>query len=68
MASASMPPSTSRSLCMQCEKLALEKYGDFESIEEHRKDLLGIRQQRRTQRRLDDQKKVSSLASRWLSA
>ena len=44
---------------LQCEKAAFEKYGDEDGIEEHRRGLLDLRQDRRAQKRAASQKLVS---------
>jgi len=48
--------------CVQCEKLAYEKHGGAEGIEEHRRGLLELRQERRALKRVTDQEKASFLA------
>ena len=43
---------------MQCEKAAFEKYGGMEGIEQHRRDLQEVRQERRALKRVTDRDKV----------
>ena len=45
--------------CLQCEKVAFEKYGGPEGIEEHRRGLLEVRQERRALKRATDRQRAS---------
>jgi hypothetical protein len=52
---------------MQCEKIAFEKHGGPEGIEEHRRGLLELRQERRALKRVTDQEKAGYLAIETLN-
>lgn len=45
-------------MILQCEKMAFEKHGGMEGIEQHRRGLQEVRQERRALKRVTDRQKV----------